>query len=84
MSRFITNKEIIKNLNNLVDEYRDLRFNQIFLNFILGVDHQISLETWCELFHEESDVTLDKIRANIAKYSDTKKNKEEKNQLTLF
>lgn len=84
MSRFITNKEIIKNLNSLVDEYRDLRFNQIFLNFILGVDHQTSPETWCELFHEESDVTLDKIRANIAKYSDNKKNKEEKNQLTLF
>lgn len=84
MSRFISNKEIVKHLNNLVDEYRDLRFNQIFLNFILGVDHQASLETWYELFHEESDVTLDKIKANIAKYSDTKKNKEEKNQLTLF
>lgn len=83
-SRFVYNKEIIKRLNSLVDEHRELRFNQIILNFLMGAEHDISLTTWYDLFHEESETTLNRIERTSSEFSKLKDNRNTENQLTLF
>lgn len=85
-SRFVINKQIIRLLNDLVDEYRELRFNQLLMNFVLGIEHDQSLTTWGDIFHEDSDATLTKIKNNITRYNrleEYKDNKQSK-QLNLF
>jgi hypothetical protein len=64
LNRLESNREIVKILEELVEKYPDLRFNQILLGFNIIKEND---------FYKESVVLLDRIKATVEIASEIKK-----------
>lgn len=60
INRLLCNQEIIKILKQLVEEYPQLRFNQLLYNFEVTFPDK-------DLFYEESYETLERIQKELFK-----------------
>lgn len=58
-NRYIYNKKIVEIINSWIENYPDLRFNQILAD--------LHLDNPLEDFHEESDITYNKIIQSLRK-----------------